>query len=445
MISQIEGSDVSNLLDVSPMSRMQISILFIAVLLAMMDGFDLLGMAFVAPALSHAWGLGKGTLGLLLSTSLIGMAVGSLGLSPIADVAGRKPMVLISIALVILGSLLSAFCHAVPTLAACRILTGIGIGTMVPLTTTIASEFANTLRRPFAIAATTVGLPAGSIIGALVASILLKHVGWPSVFVSGAVAGAILLPIVALWLPESPAFLIARRPQDALGRLNRTLLRAGRSGLTELPAGLVAKRASYRSLFMPGLIGITVRLVAVQVLVSTTAYYLINWLPQMVADLGFPPSTGSLASAVSSVVGMFSGLLFGFFASRFGPARLASVAMIGFGVAIATFGIVPPVLPMLILSAAACGFFLNGATGIFYATVAASFPPLSRVSGIGFVIGIGRVFSIAGPALAGWLFSAGLGRGQVSLIFGIAPILAGLLLIATARRQPAQPVAGLAA
>ncbi len=331
MIPQTGGSDASALLDVSPMSRMQISVLFIAVLLAMMDGFDLLGMAYVAPALSHAWGIGKGTLGFLLSTSLIGMALGSLALSPLADVTGRKPMVLSSIGLVVAGSLLSALCHAVPTLAACRVLTGIGIGTMVPLTTTIASEFANTTRRPFAIAATTVGLPAGSIVGALVAAVLLKHVGWPAVFVSGAIAGALLLPVIMLWLPESPSFLIARRPSDALERLNRILLRLGRPAFSELPPGAASKRASYRSLFAPELIGITLRLGAVQILVSTTAYYFISWLPQVIADLGFPASTASLASAVSSVVGMISGLLFGFFAARFGPVRLASIAMIGFG------------------------------------------------------------------------------------------------------------------
>ena len=440
MIPQTGGSDASALLDVSPMSRMQISVLFIAVLLAMMDGFDLLGMAYVAPALSHAWGIGKGTLGFLLSTSLIGMALGSLALSPLADVTGRKPMVLSSIGLVVAGSLLSALCHAVPTLAACRVLTGIGIGTMVPLTTTIASEFANTTRRPFAIAATTVGLPAGSIVGALVAAVLLEHVGWPAVFVSGAIAGALLLPVIMLWLPESPSFLIARRPSDALERLNRILLRLDRPALSELPPEAASKRASYRSLFAPELIGITLRLGAVQILVSTTAYYFISWLPQVIADLGFPASTASLASAVSSVVGMISGLLFGFFAARFGPVRLASIAMIGFGLAIMAFGFTPPVLVMLILAAGACGVFLNGATGIFYATVSASFPPLSRASGIGFVIGIGRVFSISGPALAGWLFSTGLGRGAVSLIFGIAPILAGVLLIATARR-PAPMVA----
>src|SRR5579859_414105 len=105
-------------LDASPMTRAQVLMICIAVLLAALDGYDVLAMAFVAPAVSAAWQLDKQVLGLLLGASLMGMAIGSIGLSPFADITGRKPLVLGGVGLMILGSLLSAFCQAVPTLAA---------------------------------------------------------------------------------------------------------------------------------------------------------------------------------------------------------------------------------------------------------------------------------------------------------------------------------------
>ncbi len=405
-----------------PMSATQVRVVCLAILLSMLDGFDLLGMAFVAPAIGHEWALSKATLGFLLSTSLIGMAIGSLFLSPVADTVGRKPMVLGAISLMIAGSLLSAFCHAVPPLAACRILTGIGMGTMVPLTTAIASEFSSTRMRPFAISASTVGLPAGSILGGLVASSLLKHVGWYAVFVSGAAAGLLLLPAVAFGLQESPAFLAARRgggEEGAVGRSHRG--------------------ASYRALFAPDLIGTTLRLLALQILVTVTAYFFFNWLPQLVVDLGFPPATGSLVSAISSAVGVLSGLTFGALAIRGHAVRLASAGMIGFGLTLAAFGHVPAVLGLVIAAAAACNLFLNGATGIFFTLVAAGLPTESRVSGLGFIMGVGRVFSVAGPAVAGRMFASGLGRVEVTTLFGCAPIVAGVLLLLAPRRQ-LQPV-----
>lgn len=201
-----------------------------------------------------------------------------------------------------------------------------------------------------------------------------------------------------------------------------------------LPAAPAAKRASYRALFAPDMVVMTACFAAVMVLVSTTNYYLLNWLPQMIADAGFAPSTGSLASSVSSAVAMASGLAFGFAATRFAPARLGSFAMVGLGCAVAIFGFTPPKLHLLLLSVSICGVFAGGTAALFYATIATSFPPLTRVSGIGFVTGFGRIFSVSGPVLAGVLFAAGLDREGVSFIFASMPILAGLLLIVGARR-----------
>ena len=431
------GVQQTGLLDASPMTRAQIAVVCVAVLLAALDGYDVLAMAFAAPALRHAWHLDKAVLGLLLSTSLMGMALGSIVLSPFADVTGRKPMVFGGVALMTLGSLLSALSHSVPELAACRVLTGVGIGVMVPLTTTLAAEFASAKARAFAVAATTVGFAGGSVFGGLIAAVLLKQYAWSAVFVSGAVVGVILLPVVAFGLPESPSFLITRRKSDALARLNGVLARLGRPALATLPDGRPAKRASYAALFTPALITMTLTYAACMVLVSTATYYLLNWLPQLIADAGFSPSQGAMVSAVPSLAGMVSGLIWGLAGNRFGPARLAPFAMVGLGCMMIAFGFTPPVLGLLVLAAAVTGVFAGGCPALFYATMTATLPPLSRVTGMGFVIGMGRVFSVAGPLLAGWMFAAGLTRSGVSLIFAFAPILAGLLLFIVTRPRPA--------
>ena len=57
------------------------------------------------------------------------------------------------------------------------------------------------------------------------------------------------------------------------------------------------------------------------------------------------------------------------------------------------------------------------------------FAPEARASGIGFVIGVGRVSSAIGPLAAGFLFALGLGKGLVSAMFGALAILAALVLI----------------
>ena len=424
-------------LDAGPMTRGQVVAVVAAVLLAGLDGYDVQAMSFVAPVVSKAWSIDKATLGLVLASSLFGMAGGSIGLSPLADVLGRRPVMLGGVALMTLGSVLSALSHTVGQLAASRVVTGLGIGVMISITTILAAEFASARRRGLAVASTTTFFGVGGVLGGFAAAGVLRAHTWPWVFAIGALAGAVLLVVAAFALPESPAFLMDRAPKDALRRLNGVLRRLGRPPLSELPEPVRAERASYRALFTQEMAGVTLRFALVYLLVVTAAYYLLSWLPQLVADAGFAPSTGGLVMASSSLVGIPAGLIFGVLAARLGALRLASWGMIGFGASLAALGLVPPVLALLILAASACGFFLQATTAVFYATMASTFPPLTRVSGMGFVMGFGRLFSGIGPFLAGVLFASGWTRPGVSIAFAAAAAAGGLVLIASRRRLSA--------
>ncbi|MBS4089816.1 MFS transporter [Pseudomonas rustica] len=445
MTTVTKGASLLRSIDEMTMSRAQILVLCLSVLLAALDGYDVLATALAAPALTAAWGIDKGALGLLLSSGLIGMAIGALGLSPLADKWGRRPLVFGGLTLMVGGSLLSALCDNIQTLAACRVVTGMGIGVMVPLTMSISAEFCNARKRAFAVAITTVGFTCGSVIAGLVAAPLLTHFGWHAVFISGGVAGLVVLPIAFLVLPESPAYLLTRQPELALIKVNKVLAYLKHPLLTELPAKVETARPSYRSLFAPHIIGITVRLTLVFMLASTTTYFLINWLPQFIADAGFDAATASKVSAITHALGMIGAFALGMLATRLGSVRVAAAGLIGFGIFLGVFGMSPPILPLLIFTASAAGFCLSGATGVFYATMASAFPPLTRVTGIGFILGVGRVSSVLGPALAGWMFAAGLSRGQVSLFFAAAPILAGLILLTLPKAEngAAQPAEAL--
>ena len=438
------AADLRTSLDKAAMSRGQLVVIALIVLVAALDGYDTQAMAFVAPVLSKAWAIHKATLGLLLGCSLFGMAGGSLGLSPFADVLGRRPVVMGGLALMATGSALSAFSHVVWELAASRAITGLGIGVMVSLTTTIASEFANLRRKGLAVASTTVGFAVGGVLGGLIAAAILRSQSWTWVFGVGAAAGVGSLVLVALGLPESPVFLLDRGPPDALKRLNGVLFRLGRPLIESFPERPAVKRTSYLALLAPSTAALTLRFAAVYVLVVTAAYYMLSWVPQIVADAGYTPSTASLVSAISGLVGIGSGLLFGALSARVPPIQLASGAMIGLGAGLVLLGFVPPTLTLLMFAAGTCAFFLSASTAVFYASMAASFPSLMRVSGLGFVMGFGRLLSGLGPYLAGVLFAAGLKRGAVSLVFAAAACLAGVLLASSPRRSDASgPVAAL--
>ncbi|QKR99796.1 MFS transporter [Sphingomonas sp. CL5.1] len=435
MSAPLIDSRTDNPLDAAPMRARQILVLVLAVLLAALDGYDALSMAFVAPVLGRDWGIGKDVIGLLLSSSLVGMAAGAIVLSPVADRLGRRAVVLGAIVLLTIGTALSAAAGSVPMLAAARGLTGIGIGVMVAMTTLISAEFTNARRRSLAVAAVaTLGFPLGGVLGGLASSAILKAATWHWVFLTGSICGVVLFLLVASALPESPSFIIARRPADALQRVNRVLARLNQPGIVDLPQKVDHRHGSYGALLAPGLLGVVLRLMATAILIATTSYYIINWLPQMVVDAGFSPAQGSMVSALSGAIGFVGGVGFASLASRFSPIRVAATAMAGAAITLVAVGLVPPVIALFVIAAGALSLCLAGTTGMLYAIMADSFPAALRASGMGLVMGAARIASAAGPATAGMMFAHGMTRAGVSLIFAVGPLVAAAL-IGTLHRQ----------
>jgi MFS family permease len=101
-------TDLRAVLDDGPMHRFQWTAIAVCVLLNMLDGFDVLVMAFTGRAVSAEWGLSGAQLGLLLSAGLVCMAAGSLFLAPFADRIGRRPMILACLGIASAGMLLSS-------------------------------------------------------------------------------------------------------------------------------------------------------------------------------------------------------------------------------------------------------------------------------------------------------------------------------------------------
>ncbi len=418
-----------NPLDHHPMRRGQLWVLAIAMLLSALDGFDVLSMAFIAPAIGRDWHIGKDAIGLLLASGLAGMAIGAFGLSPVGDVYGRKPVILGALVLMTLGSVLSAAAGSVSVLAGARVLTGVGIGAMIAMMTLISAEFSNTRRRPMAVAAiATLGTPIGSIIGGLGASYILRTATWHWVFVAGAVCGVLLFILAALALPESPAFLVSGRRPDALGRLNRVMAKLGHPGRRDLPPAVLRVRGPFRPLFARDMRGVLLRLMATGTLIACASYYVLSWLPQMVVDAGFTPAQGSLVSALSGMLSLIGGVTFASFASRFALTKLSAVAMTGAAVALVAIGLVPPSLPFFVASAGALGLCLAGTAGTLFAITADAFPAEMRAAGIGLVMGGLRIGSAAGPAIAGLMFAHGMTRAGVSISFALAPLIAAALI-----------------
>lgn len=422
-------SPLAAMLAERPMSRLQIFAVAISVALNALDGFDVLAITFAAPGIAKDWGIGPAQLGVALSSGLVGMALGSLLIAPFGDRHGRKPLILLCLLLMAGGMALTATATGLVSLCVWRVITGLGIGGMVATINAVAAEFANEKRRDFSVAVMTIGYPIGGLLGGFAVADLVEPYGWQSVFIFGAVATALFIPIVWFMLPESLEFLARIGSPEAHARIDALLDRMGhpRLGDNHAPPPDKARGGSFGELLGSRFRTLTLMLVAAYFLHIVTFYFFSGWLPKLMSDLGFSTPDAIRTSALMSLGGVIGGSVLGWAAPRLGLVRLVIAAMIATTVTFFVFGMFSDLAALQAISFIAGACVFGGIVGL-YALLARAFPPELRVTGTGLAIGIGRAGAIVGPLVGGFLIAAGLRIPLAIAIIGTAALGAALIL-----------------
>lgn len=131
----------------------------------------------------------------LFSVYLLAQAVSVPVYAKLADVVGRKPIVLIGIALFLLGSVLCGFAWSMPALIAFRAVQGLGAGAVQPMAITIAGDIYTVAER-----ARTQGYLASvwaisSVVGPTLGGVFSEFLSWRWIFFVN-----VPLCVVAAWM-----------------------------------------------------------------------------------------------------------------------------------------------------------------------------------------------------------------------------------------------------
>ena len=422
------------------MSALQILAVAITVGLTALDGFDVLSIGFASPGIATEWGIDRAALGIVLSMDLIGMAGGAILLGGVADAIGRRKTMFGCLVLMTVGMFMVTTVKRIPELEVWRLTTGLGIGGLLATSNAVTAELSNLRRRNLSIALMAIGYPIGAVLGGLIVKELLREHDWRSVFYFGSAMTALFIPLVFFLVPESVHWLAQKQPAGALVRINRALARMGHAAIAAMPTiPMDTKKRSVRDIFAPELIATTLLSSLAYFFHILSFYFLMKWIPKIVADMHFTPSEASGVVIWANVGGALGGATFGLLSQRIGLKPLTIGVMLLSTVMIILFGRTAPDLKELSLLCAAAGFCTNAAIIGLYAIYAQAFPTHVRATGTGFAIGVGRGGAVLAPITAGFLFQWGYPLPTVAAYMAMGSLIGAGVLALLKLKPPESP------
>ncbi len=414
------------------MRPVQMLAVTICIIINMLDGFDVLVVAFTAPVISEEWDLEPQAIGALLSSGLFGMAAGSLFIAPIADCIGRRNIILWCLVIISLGMLVSAFTHSVTQLAVTRVITGLGIGGILASITTITAEYSSEKRQGFSISLVQSGYPIGATIGGTIAAFLILAHGWRSVFIFGAACSALMIPVVFRFLPESLEYLLEKKPANALEKVNALRAQLGEPPIALLPETTrgESNAGNVLTLVASPLRVATLLMWCAFFMVMLSFYFVLSWTPTLLADAGLSVEQGISGAVLINIGGIVGGTSLGFLTAKFSAHKLAGLYMMCCAVFMTMFGLIDVSLIIMLIIGFIIGFCVFGSMIGLYSIAPDIYPASIRNTGMGWAIGIGRLGAIVGPSAAGFLLSRGWSGTDCFIAFS-APLLISMVAILT--------------
>jgi MFS family permease len=428
----------------SPMSMFQYAIIAICVLTYAADGLDVVTLSYAGPLMMKEWGISAAAFGFASSATPVGIAVGSIFVSPLADRIGRRGLTLWLLGPLIVMLFLTATTHSIEILMLLRLLTGVCLGALVVCLNVTVTEFSNAARSNFFIGILHTGYSFGGMLCGALAGLLIEPYGWRSIFVAAGALNVVSFLLSLFVLAESPSFLLAKRPADALGRLNRLLRRMNKpqfDSLPPAPAIPAKKRAGWAIIPRELWVG-TALLCLAGFVFTVSGGFMAGWRPKILAIGGLSMAWNGFAGVTTYGAGICAHLIVGGLARRVGEGKIAAIFLLGMAASFTLLGAVPTGATWALVAASTLSGFFNVGSYTALALVTLNYYDVrARNAGLGIMMGFSRVGGIVGPALGGVVIGAGLDRFWVMLLFGgLMVIPAAAALIARARKPlPVQP------
>jgi SHS family lactate transporter-like MFS transporter len=179
-----------------------------------LDAFDFFVLVFLLSDIATAFQVDIKQVTLAILLTLAVRPIGALLFGRAAEKYGRKPVLMVNIALFSFFELCTAAAPSLTVFLILRVIYGIAMGGVWGVASSLAMETIPDRSRGMMSGIFQAGYPFGYLLAAVVYGLLFDVVGWRGMFVIGAVP-IFLLPFIWFKVQESPVWLAARERNES--------------------------------------------------------------------------------------------------------------------------------------------------------------------------------------------------------------------------------------
>ena len=147
-------------------------------------------------------------------------------------------------------------------------------------------------------------------------------------------------------------------------------------------------------------------------------YFTVNWLPTLLTITGLSTERALLAAVLVNASGCIGAVSWGVVIDRAGAIPVMATVGVLASLGLTLLGLGHGHTGLLVAGLAVTGTTVPGALPGLYVVIASVYPTPMRSTGVGLVLGAGRVGAVLGPAAGGLLLTLGWSISTIFLLVG---------------------------
>ena len=314
----------------------------VASLGGLLSGFDMGVISGALLFINETWNMTPFEQGWLVSSAIAGSVIGAAANGYLADLYGRKKIIIATALLFIIGSIMCGYAQSITQLIISRIIIGIAVGMVSFVVPLYLSEISPQNIRGMLVSLFQLAITAGILLSYLINRVFANfEYNWRWMLGAGVIPAAILF-IGILFLSDTPRWLFTKGREDEARNAFNKIEPEGDAELhlQEIRETLTAKKGEtktkfHRWMFMPIFVGVGIMFVKICTGINTIIYY----TPTIFQIAGFDSHIGAIYATIGiGFVNFVMTLVAIAYADKWGRKPLLYIGLWGMLVSLLTLG-----------------------------------------------------------------------------------------------------------